>query len=119
MGFWAVIDSDNRIRGTGFNAFSALISANTRDTDNDNLPDLDDIPKVGVMHTLAELKAGLEGTQYRFERITEDEYWEDYHQNREKTALICCIDKYLKDEQKNMNSKEQRNFVNRIVRRFF
>lgn len=119
MGFWAVIDSDNRIRGTGFNAFSALISANTIDTDNDDLPDLDDIPKAGVMHTIAELKAGLEGTPYRFERITEDEYWEFDNQNRGKTTLICCIDEYLKDEKKTKSEKESRKFVNGIVRRFF
>ena len=119
MSFWAVIDSDNRIRGTGFNAFSSLISANIRDTDNDDIPDLDDIPKAGVMHTIAELKAGLEGTPYRFERITEDEYWEFENQNGEKTNLICCIDEYLKDEKKNKGEKEKRKFVNGIVRRFF
>lgn len=119
MSFWAVINSDNRIRGTGFNAFSALISANTIDTDNYDLPDLDDIPKTGMIHTIAELKAGLEGTPYRFERITKDEYWEFENQNGEKTNLICCIDEYLKDEMKNKSEKEKRIFVNGIVRRFF
>lgn len=119
MAFWAVIDDDNMIRGTGFNAFSALISAKIRDTACDDLPDLDDIHKEGVMHTIAEINRGLEGTPYRLERITESEYWIDDYQNREKTALICCIDKYLKDEMKNKCEKDQRKFVNGIVRRFF
>jgi hypothetical protein len=119
MTFWAVIDDENRIRGTGFNAFSALINAKIHDTVCDDLPDLDDIPKTGLMHTIAELNKGLEGTPYRLDRITEGEYWDIQNQNKEKTTLICCIDKYLKDEMKYKSDKERRKFVNGIVRRFF
>ena len=76
MAFWALFNSDNEILGTGFNASSALAIAKLRSTSEEEIPDIDDIPKAGLMHTITELNTGLEGTPYRLEKITEDQYFE-------------------------------------------
>jgi len=121
MAFWALFNSDNEILGTGFNASSALAIAKLRNTSEEKIPDIDDIPKAGLMHTVTELNAGLKGTPYRLERITEDQYFdtENHNNNTEKNRLLYYTETYLKEEMTHKQGKEKRDFMNKIVRKIF
>ena len=121
MAFWAMINSKNEIVGTGFSADSAFSIAKIRNTSDEEIPYIEDIPKTGLMHTAAELNAGLEGTGFRLESITEDEYWgtENRNNNIEKNTLAYYAEQYLKDEMKGMDKKERGDYLNKIIRKIF